>query len=62
MEKLLKLLSIHIKGFVASVDGKHMLVETASGNRNQADALGKALANQLLVKGADKILALLDHA
>jgi hydroxymethylbilane synthase len=54
--------TIHIKGFVASVDGKHMLVETASGNRNQADALGKALANQLLVKGADKILALLDHA
>ena len=51
--------NIHIKGFVASVDGKQMLVETAIGNRNQADALGKALANQLLAKGADKILALL---
>ena len=52
--------NIRIKGFVASVDGKHMLVETAIGNRNQADALGKTLANQLLAKGADKILALLD--
>lgn len=52
--------NIRIKGFVASVDGKQMLVETAVGNRNQADALGKALANQLLSKGADKILALLD--
>ncbi|OIQ96900.1 porphobilinogen deaminase [mine drainage metagenome] len=53
---------IRIKGFVASVDGKQMLVETTSGSRTQADALGKALANQLLAKGADKILALLDHA
>lgn len=53
---------IRIKGFVASVDGKQMLVETATGNRNQADALGKTLANQLIANGADKILALLDHA
>lgn len=52
--------NIRITGFVASVDGKQMLVETTSGNRNQAEALGKALANQLRAKGADKILALLD--
>ena len=51
---------IHITGFVASVDGKQMLIETASGNRKQADALGKALANQLLAKGADDILSALD--
>lgn len=51
---------IHITGFVASVDGKQMLIETASGNRKQADALGKALANQLLAKGADVILSALD--
>ncbi|MDO9205751.1 hydroxymethylbilane synthase [Methylotenera sp.] len=51
---------ISITGFVASVDGKQMLIETASGNRNQADALGKALANQLLAKGADEILSALD--
>lgn len=52
--------NIRITGFVASVDGKQMLVETTSGNRNQAEALGKALANQLRAQGADKILALLD--
>jgi hydroxymethylbilane synthase len=52
--------NIFITGFVASVDGKQMLIETASGNRNQAEALGKILADQLRAKGADKILALLD--
>lgn len=51
---------IHITGFVASVDGKQMLIETTSGNRKQADALGKALANQLLAKGAIDILSALD--
>ncbi len=51
---------IHITGFVASVDGIQMLVESISGNRDQAEALGKALADQLRAKGADKILALLD--
>ncbi len=52
--------NIRITGFVASVDGKHMLVETASGSRHDAEALGKALADQLRAQGADKILALLD--
>jgi hydroxymethylbilane synthase len=51
---------IHITGFVASVDGKQMLIETASGNRKQADALGKTLAKQLLAKGANDILSALD--
>jgi len=51
--------SIRITGFVASVDGKQMLVETAVGSRVNAEALGKALANQLVAKGADKILAAL---
>lgn len=54
--------NLRITGFVASVDGKQMLVDTASGSRNHAETLGKTLANQLLAKGADKILALLDHA
>lgn len=48
---------IRITGFVASVDGKQMLVETVVGSRSNAEALGKALANQLVAKGADKILA-----
>ena len=51
---------IYITGFVASVDGTQMLVESISGSRDQAEALGKALADQLRAKGADKILALLD--
>lgn len=51
---------IHITGFVASVDGTQMLVEQASAKRNQADALGKQLAAQLIAKGADRILAALD--
>lgn len=51
---------IQITGFVASVDGKQMLVEKATANRNQADALGKQLAAQLIAKGADRILAALD--
>lgn len=51
--------NIHITGFVASVDGTQMLVETATGDRNSAEALGKKLASQLIAKGADKILAAL---
>jgi hydroxymethylbilane synthase len=51
--------TINIRGFVASVDGQQMLVESTSGHRNAADALGKQLAQQLVAKGADKILAAL---
>lgn len=51
--------NIRITGFVASVDGKQMLVETAVGSRVDAEALGKTLAKQLVAKGADKILAAL---
>lgn len=50
---------IRITGFVASVDGKQMLIETATGSRDNAEALGKQLAQQLVSKGADKILAAL---
>src|SRR4051812_42138803 len=39
--------SITITGFVASVDGKHMLVDTAKGHRDAAESLGKKLAEQL---------------
>jgi hydroxymethylbilane synthase len=52
---------INITGFVASVDGKQMLRETVRGSINNAEAVGKALADQLIAKGADKILAELDH-
>ena len=52
--------AIEITGFVASVDGKQMLVETATGHRNNAEALGQQFANQLLASGAGEILAALD--
>ena len=51
--------NIRITGFVASVDGQQMLVETATGSRQQAEALGQKLAAQLIAQGADKILAAL---
>lgn len=52
---------INMTGFVASVDGKQMLRETISGRINNADAVGRALAAKLVARGADKILAELDH-
>lgn len=52
---------IKITGFVASVDGQHMLVASATGPRTQSERLGQQLADQLLAKGADKILAMLEH-
>lgn len=52
---------IHMTGFVASVDGKQMLRETTTGTTTNPDAVGKALAEKLIARGADKILAELDH-
>ncbi len=52
--------TIEITGFVASVDGKQMLIEKAAGHRSQAEALGQQLANQLIASGAGEILAALD--
>ena len=48
-------------GFVASVDGTQMLRESMTGAITNADVLGRALAAKLLARGADKILAELDH-
>jgi hydroxymethylbilane synthase len=53
--------SINITGFVASVDGKQILRETASGPTTNAEAVGRALADKLIERGAGKILAALDH-
>jgi hydroxymethylbilane synthase len=53
--------TINITGFVASVDGKQILRETASGPTTNAEAIGRALADKLISRGADKILAELDH-
>ena len=52
--------TLTITGFVASVDGTQMVRETITGDANQAESLGKQLADQLVSLGADKILATLD--
>ena len=53
--------NINMTGFVASVDGKQILRETITGLATNADAVGRALAAKLVARGADKILAALDH-
>jgi hydroxymethylbilane synthase len=53
--------NINMTGFVASVDGKQMLRENMTGLRTNPDAVGRALADKLIERGADKILAALDH-
>lgn len=55
---------LNMTGFVASVDGQQILREKVSAsvnNPNSAETLGQHLAAQLITKGADKILAALDH-
>ncbi len=53
--------NINMTGFVASVDGKQMLRENITGLAANADELGRALADKLIARGADKILAALKH-
>lgn len=53
--------NIHMTGFVASVDGTQMLRENLTGLAVNPDAVGRALAAKLVARGADKILAALDH-
>jgi hydroxymethylbilane synthase len=52
---------ISITGFVASVDGKQMLRETTAASQTNPDAVGRALAEKLIARGANKILAELDQ-
>lgn len=51
---------LNMVGFVASVDGAEMLREHMTGDANNAEALGQALAQKLVERGADKLLASLD--
>ena len=48
--------NLTLKGMVASLDGKQLLKDTVSGNRNQAEQLGKDLAAKLREQGAGEIL------
>lgn len=52
--------TITMQGFVASVDGQQMLKESVTGDAVLAEKLGQQLAQQLVARGADKILAALD--
>jgi hydroxymethylbilane synthase len=55
--------TLHLIGFVASVDGRELVRAAVSGKPQQAEALGQALAQQLITQGADRILSALDgHA
>ena len=46
-----------LQGMVASLDGKQLIKDTVSGNRNQSEQLGKELAAKLREQGAGEILA-----
>jgi hydroxymethylbilane synthase len=48
---------LHMTGFVASVDGSEILREQIKGSASNPEALGQALANKLVARGADRILA-----
>ena len=47
---------INLKGMVASIDGKQLIKDRASGSIADPEEVGKKLANQLKQQGADKIL------
>ena len=53
--------TLHMTGFVASIDGKELLRESAEGPATEPEALGQALAAKLIARGADRILAALAH-
>ena len=46
-----------LRGLVASEDGSQVLEAEARGSRDQAEALGRAVAEDLLARGAGEILA-----
>lgn len=50
---------IHIKGFVASIDGSELLRESLTGGTQDPEALGQELALRLRERGADRLLAAL---
>jgi hydroxymethylbilane synthase len=50
---------LHLRGLVGEVDGARILRTERSGHRKDADAIGRAAAEDLLAQGADEILAAL---
>ena len=48
---------LHLKGMVASLDGKKLIKDQYIGDVNDPELIGKELANKLKHQGADKILS-----
>jgi len=49
--------TLKLRGFVASPDGRQMVSTTLTGAPEKGESLGKEMAQNLIVQGADKILA-----
>ena len=49
--------TLKLNGLVASLDGKRVIKETLSGNKDNAEEIGLELAKKLTALGADEILA-----
>ena len=47
---------LQLEGLVASMDGREVIKETLSGPGEQAEAIGRNLAQELLNRGARTIL------
>lgn len=47
---------LYLRGLVGAIDGSEILTSEVRGNIDQAEQLGNQLAENLLAKGADKIL------
>jgi len=47
---------LYLRGLVGAIDGSEILTSEVRGNIDQAAQLGNQLAENLLAKGADKIL------
>jgi hydroxymethylbilane synthase len=49
--------TLTLRGLVAATDGSQRLADTRAGRAVDAEALGRALAEALLARGADRLLA-----
>ncbi len=48
---------LHLRGFVASIDGQRMVRDEVRGKPADAEQLGAQMGQRLIARGADKILA-----
>jgi len=48
---------LHVRGVVASPDGRRLILAAAAGSQNDPETLGESVGSQLLAEGAREILA-----